>query len=147
MFLKGILTTSTAGFCSVRRLYLLVPFTVYSVHLSRQDDSDEEPSTADQTPEHNELMEYVSLSCEEGEETTSSEVSPHCFCLFKYNRGQTQQANATFQSVQDNEMEGSDSNDEEWKSDSSRYISHMSMCSIQQLLNILFKTVLHMKRL
>lgn len=44
--------------------------------LSRQDDSDEEPSTADQTPEHDELMEYVSLSCEEGEETTSSEVPP-----------------------------------------------------------------------
>ncbi|XP_029700101.1 bromodomain and WD repeat-containing protein 3 isoform X2 [Takifugu rubripes] len=60
------------------------------------DDSDEEPSTADQTPEHNELMEYVSLSCEEGEETTSSE---------------------------DNEMEGSDSNDEEWKSDSSSHTS------------------------
>lgn len=43
---------------------------------SHQDDSDEEPSTADQTPEHDELMEYVSLSCEEGEETTSSEVPP-----------------------------------------------------------------------
>lgn len=42
--------------------------------LSHQDDSDEEPSTADQTPEHDELMEYVSLSCEDGEETTSSEV-------------------------------------------------------------------------
>lgn len=52
-----------------------------------QDDSDEEPSTADQTPEHNELMEYIFLSCEEGEETTGSEVSPHRPCLFKYSRG------------------------------------------------------------
>lgn len=137
MFLNGILTTSAAGFYAV---YLLMSFTVYSVHLSHQDDSDEEPSTADQTPEHNELMEYVSLSCEEGEETTSSEVSPHCFCLFKFSIGLL--TNATFHSGQDNEMEGSDSNDEEWKSDSSRYVSHISMCSIQQLFNILIKTVL-----
>lgn len=49
---------------------------VHFVPPSHQDDSDEEPSTADQTPEHDELMEYVSLSCEEGEATTSSEVSP-----------------------------------------------------------------------
>lgn len=48
---------------------------LHSLPLSHQDDSDEEPSTAAQTPEHDELMEYVSLSCEEGEETTSSEVS------------------------------------------------------------------------
>lgn len=54
---------------------------------------------------------------------------------------------ATFQSVQDNEMEGSDSNDEEWKSDSSRYVSDISMCSFQHLFNILIKRVLHMKRL
>lgn len=56
---------------------LLCPETfVDRLPLSRQDDSDEEPSTADQSPEHDELMEYVSLSCEEGEETTSSEVWP-----------------------------------------------------------------------
>lgn len=53
--------------------------------LSHQDDSDEEPSTAAQTPEHEGPMEYVELSCEEGEETTCSEVSeapPYHFFLF-----------------------------------------------------------------
>lgn len=44
-------------------------------------------------------------------------------------------------------MEGSDSNDEEWKSDSSRYVPDISMCSIQKLFKILIKTVAHMKRL
>lgn len=50
--------------------------TFSGLPLSPQDDSDEEPSTAVQTPERDELMEYVSLSCEEGEEMTSSEVWP-----------------------------------------------------------------------
>lgn len=115
-------TQTSAECCSV---VLLTPLWRCSPALSRQDDSDEEPSTATQTPEHDDLMEFVSLSCEEGEETTSSEVSPPlppvrfivCGPCLK-----------TSYPVQDNEMEGSDSNDEEWKSDSSRLVLLFLSC-------------------
>lgn len=65
-------------------------------------------------------MEYMFLSCEEGEEITSSEVWPRGLCWVKSPPGLVM--DVALLSVQDNEMEGSDSNDEEWKSDSSRYV-------------------------
>lgn len=43
-------------------------------HLSLQDDSDDEPSTAKRAHGHGDGLEFMDLSCEEGEETASSEV-------------------------------------------------------------------------
>lgn len=43
-------------------------------HLSLQDDSDDEPSTTKRTHGRSDTLEYIDLSCEEGEDTASSEV-------------------------------------------------------------------------
>lgn len=43
-------------------------------HLPRQDDSDDEPPTAKRAHGHSDTLEFMDLSCEEGEETASSEV-------------------------------------------------------------------------
>lgn len=43
-------------------------------HLSPQDDSDDEPSTAKRAHSRGDALEYIDESCEEGEETASSEM-------------------------------------------------------------------------
>lgn len=43
-------------------------------HLSPQDDSDDELPTARRAHGRSDLLEFIDLSCEEGEETASSEV-------------------------------------------------------------------------
>lgn len=43
-------------------------------HLSPQDDSDDEPPTAKRTHGRSDTLELIDFSCEEGEETASSEV-------------------------------------------------------------------------
>lgn len=43
-------------------------------HLSPQDDSDDEPPTAKRAHGRTDGLEYIDMSCEEGEETASSEV-------------------------------------------------------------------------
>lgn len=43
-------------------------------HLFPQDDSDEEPPTAKRAHGRGDALELLDLSCEEGEETASSEV-------------------------------------------------------------------------
>ncbi|CAJ1065766.1 bromodomain and WD repeat-containing protein 3 isoform X4 [Xyrichtys novacula] len=66
---------------------------------SCRDDSDDEPSNTKQSRSRSDKLEFIDSSCEEGEETASSE---------------------------DNEFDGSDldsSNDEEWNSDSSSHTS------------------------
>ncbi|XP_042342206.1 bromodomain and WD repeat-containing protein 3 isoform X2 [Plectropomus leopardus] len=74
------------------------------IYSSCRDDSDEEPPTTKRAHGRSDALEYIDLSCEEGEETASSEVHS-----------------------EDNEMDGSDldsSNDEEeWNSDSSSHTS------------------------
>ncbi|XP_031608481.1 bromodomain and WD repeat-containing protein 3 [Oreochromis aureus] len=74
------------------------------MYSSCRDDSDEEPSTAKRAHSRGDALEYIDESCEEGEETASSEMHS-----------------------EDNELDGSDlesSNDEEeWKSDSSSHTS------------------------
>lgn len=42
-------------------------------HLSPQDDSDDEPPSAKRAHSHGDTLEYIDLSCEEGEETASSD--------------------------------------------------------------------------
>ncbi|XP_068173110.1 bromodomain and WD repeat-containing protein 3 [Antennarius striatus] len=73
------------------------------IYSSCRDDSDEESPTAKRAHSHSDALEYMDLSCEEGEETASSAHS------------------------EDNELDGSDldsSNDEEeWNSDSSSHTS------------------------
>ncbi|KAF6718804.1 Bromodomain and WD repeat-containing protein 1 [Oryzias melastigma] len=69
------------------------------VYSSCRDDSDEEPPPVKRSHAHKSSLEFIELSCEEGEETASSAAHS-----------------------EDNELEGSDldsSNDEEWNSDSS----------------------------
>ncbi|KAM7413407.1 hypothetical protein PAMA_020681 [Pampus argenteus] len=69
------------------------------IYSSCRDDSDDEPSGTKRTHGRGDALEYMDLSCEEGEETASSE---------------------------DNELDGSEldsSNDEEWNSDSSSHSS------------------------
>ncbi|XP_051253294.1 bromodomain and WD repeat-containing protein 3 isoform X2 [Dicentrarchus labrax] len=70
------------------------------MYSSCRDDSDDEPHTAKRAHGHSDTLEFMDLSCEEGEETASSE---------------------------DNELDGSEldsSNDEEeWNSDSSSHTS------------------------
>uniref|UniRef100_A0AAQ4S5Y9 Bromodomain and WD repeat domain containing 1 n=1 Tax=Gasterosteus aculeatus aculeatus TaxID=481459 RepID=A0AAQ4S5Y9_GASAC len=64
-----------------------------------RDDSEDEPHTAKRAHGRSDALEFIDLSCEEGEETASSE---------------------------DHELDGSEmdsSNDEEWNSDSSRQMS------------------------
>ncbi|XP_023155295.2 bromodomain and WD repeat-containing protein 3 isoform X1 [Amphiprion ocellaris] len=74
------------------------------IYSSCRDDSDDEPSSAKRAHGRSNTLEFIDLSCEEGEETASSEVHS-----------------------EDNELDGSDldsSNDEdEWKSDSSSHTS------------------------
>nr|XP_046246221.1 bromodomain and WD repeat-containing protein 3 isoform X2 [Scatophagus argus] len=74
------------------------------IYSSCRDDSDDEPPTAKRVHGHGDTLEFMDLSCEEGEETASSEVH-----------------------TEDNELDGSDldsSNDEEeWNSDSSSHTS------------------------
>ncbi|XP_033487229.2 bromodomain and WD repeat-containing protein 3 isoform X1 [Epinephelus lanceolatus] len=74
------------------------------IYSSCRDDSDEEPPTAKRAHGRGDALELLDLSCEEGEETASSEVHS-----------------------EDNELDGSDidsSNDEEeWNSDSSSHTS------------------------
>ncbi|XP_044057569.1 bromodomain and WD repeat-containing protein 3 isoform X2 [Siniperca chuatsi] len=73
------------------------------IYSSCRDDSDDEPSTAKRTHGRSDAQEFIDLSCEEGEETASSEVH-----------------------TEDNELDGSElesSNDEEWNSDSSSHTS------------------------
>lgn len=74
------------------------------MYSSCRDDSDEElPTTNKKTHSRGDTLEYLDLSCEEGEETASSEAHS-----------------------EDNELDGSDldtSNDEEWNSDSSSHTS------------------------
>ncbi|KAM9734018.1 bromodomain and WD repeat-containing protein 3 [Menidia menidia] len=74
------------------------------IYSSCRDDSDDEPPTTKRTHGHRGSLEYIDLSCEEGEETSSSDAHS-----------------------EDNELDGSDldsSNDEEeWKSDSSSHTS------------------------
>lgn len=43
-------------------------------HLSLQDDSDDEPTSAKRAHGRGDAQEFIDLSCEEGEETASSEV-------------------------------------------------------------------------
>lgn len=43
-------------------------------HLSCQDDSDDEPPSSKRAYGHADALEFMDLSCEEGEETASSEV-------------------------------------------------------------------------
>lgn len=43
-------------------------------HLSPQDDSDDEPPTSKRGHSRGDTMDFIDLSCEEGEETASSEV-------------------------------------------------------------------------
>lgn len=43
-------------------------------HLSLQDDSDDEPPTAKRAHGRSDTLELIDFSCEEGEETASSEV-------------------------------------------------------------------------
>ncbi|KAM3615994.1 uncharacterized protein V6R79_010680 [Siganus canaliculatus] len=74
------------------------------MYSSCRDDSDDEPPTAKRAHGHSDALELMDLSCEEGEETASSEVHS-----------------------EDNELDGSEldsSNDEEeWNSDSSSHTS------------------------
>ncbi|KAM4567142.1 bromodomain and WD repeat-containing protein 3 [Odontesthes bonariensis] len=74
------------------------------IYSSCRDDSDDEPSTAKRTHGRRGSLEYIEFSCEEGEETLSSDAHS-----------------------EDNELDGSEmdsSNDEEeWKSDSSSHTS------------------------
>ncbi|XP_045929397.1 bromodomain and WD repeat-containing protein 3 isoform X3 [Micropterus dolomieu] len=69
------------------------------IYSSCRDDSDDEPTSAKRAHGRGDAQEFIDLSCEEGEETASSE---------------------------DNELDGSElesSNDEEWNSDSSSHTS------------------------
>ncbi|KAM9853761.1 bromodomain and WD repeat-containing protein 3 [Aulostomus maculatus] len=69
------------------------------IYSSCRDDSDDEPPTAKRAHSRSDTLELIDLSCEEGEETASSE---------------------------DNELDGSEldsSNDEEWNSDSPSHSS------------------------
>ncbi|TNN69768.1 Bromodomain and WD repeat-containing protein 1 [Liparis tanakae] len=69
------------------------------IYSSCRDDTDDEPHTAKRAHGRSDTLEFFDLSCEEGEETASSE---------------------------DNELDGSEmdsSNEEEWKSDSSSHTS------------------------
>ncbi|KAM9359280.1 bromodomain and WD repeat-containing protein 3 [Symphorus nematophorus] len=74
------------------------------IYSSCRDDSDDEPPTSKRAHGHGDALEYMDLSCEEGEETASSEAHS-----------------------EDNELDGSEldsSNDEEeWNSDSSSHTS------------------------
>ncbi|XP_034722866.1 bromodomain and WD repeat-containing protein 3 isoform X1 [Etheostoma cragini] len=74
------------------------------IYSSCRDDSDDELSTARRSHGRSDLLEFIDLSCEEGEETASSEVH-----------------------TEDNDLDGSEmdsSNDEEeWNSDSSSHTS------------------------
>ncbi|KAM6932903.1 LOW QUALITY PROTEIN: bromodomain and WD repeat-containing protein 3 [Xenentodon cancila] len=70
---------------------------------SCRDDSDDEPTPAKRAHGHRASLDLIELSCEEGEETASSDVHS-----------------------EDNELDGSEldsSNDEEWNSDSSSHTS------------------------
>ncbi|XP_038141769.1 bromodomain and WD repeat-containing protein 3 isoform X1 [Cyprinodon tularosa] len=71
---------------------------------SCRDDSDEEPSTTKRAHGHKGSAEFIEFSCEEGEETASSDIHS-----------------------EDNELEGSEldssNDDEEWTSDSSNHTS------------------------
>ncbi|XP_068564112.1 bromodomain and WD repeat-containing protein 3 isoform X2 [Cebidichthys violaceus] len=72
------------------------------IYSSCRDDSDDDPHTK-RAHGRSDALEYMDLSCEEGEETASSEVH-----------------------TEDNELDGSEmdsSNDEEWNSDSSSHTS------------------------
>ncbi|XP_029026546.1 bromodomain and WD repeat-containing protein 3 isoform X2 [Betta splendens] len=70
------------------------------IYSSCRDDSDDEPPTTKRAHSRSDTLEFIDLSCEEGEETASSE---------------------------DNEIDGSDldssNDDEEWNSDSSSHTS------------------------
>ncbi|GLD57098.1 bromodomain and WD repeat-containing protein 3-like isoform X1, partial [Lates japonicus] len=74
------------------------------IYSSCRDDSDDEPPTSKRGHSRGDTMDFIDLSCEEGEETASSEVH-----------------------TEDNELDGSElesSNDEEeWNSDSSSHTS------------------------
>lgn len=73
------------------------------IYSSCRDDSDDEPTSAKRAHGRGDAQEFIDLSCEEGEETASSEVH-----------------------TEDNELDGSElesSNDEEWNSDSSSHTS------------------------
>ncbi|KAG7223050.1 hypothetical protein INR49_015939, partial [Caranx melampygus] len=74
------------------------------IYSSCRDDSDDEPPTTKRTHGRSDTVDFIDFSCEEGEETASSEGHS-----------------------EDNDLDGSDlesSNDEEeWKSDSSRWDS------------------------
>ncbi|XP_030007985.1 bromodomain and WD repeat-containing protein 1 isoform X2 [Sphaeramia orbicularis] len=74
------------------------------IYTSCRDDSDDEPPTTKRAHGRSDTLEFIDLSCEEGEETASSDAH-----------------------TEENELDGSDldsSNDEEeWKSDSSSHTS------------------------
>lgn len=93
-----------------------------------QDDSDDEPPAAKRTHGRRGSPGLIEFSCEEGEETASSDVhsevlqSPHpCGCVKLWNTNFWD----LFVCFQENELDGSEldsSNDEEeWNSDTSRY--------------------------
>ncbi|XP_077579286.1 bromodomain and WD repeat-containing protein 3 isoform X2 [Stigmatopora nigra] len=73
------------------------------MYSSCRDDSDEEPPTAKRTHSRSDTLAFIELSCEEGEETVSSDAH-----------------------TEDNDLDGSEidsSNDEEWNSDSPSHSS------------------------
>ncbi|XP_051934298.1 bromodomain and WD repeat-containing protein 3 [Hippocampus zosterae] len=73
------------------------------MYSSCRDDSDEEPPPAKRAQSRSDTLEFIDLSCEEGEETASSDAH-----------------------TEDNDLDGSEldsSNDEEWNSDSPSHSS------------------------
>ncbi|XP_028274720.1 bromodomain and WD repeat-containing protein 3 [Parambassis ranga] len=74
------------------------------IYSSCRDDSDEEPATVKRTHGRGDAVDFIDLSCEEGEETASSDAHS-----------------------EDNELDGSEldssNDDEEWNSDSSSHTS------------------------
>ncbi|XP_077397940.1 bromodomain and WD repeat-containing protein 3 isoform X2 [Festucalex cinctus] len=73
------------------------------MYSSCRDESDEEPPPVKRAQNHSDTLEFIDLSCEEGEETASSDAH-----------------------TEDNDLDGSEldsSNDEEWNSDSQSHSS------------------------
>lgn len=59
-------------FCTKRLLFFA--WVLSRCHLSSQDDSDDELASVKRTQARGDTLEYIDFSCEEGEETATSEV-------------------------------------------------------------------------